>query len=217
MGPEARDALEALCRAYWPPIYAYLRRRGWSVADAEDLTQGFFLTLLDRGGIGRARADLGRFRTFLLASLQHHLADQHDRGGALKRGGGRAVLPLDAAESESWLASEPAHGDSPEEIFDRRWAATVIGRALARLQERMTRSAGAARFAALRPFLTGGEVGAYAEVSRALGIDETAVRVGVHRMRRLFGVLLREEVAETVGSDSDVDDEMRHLRRLLSR
>ena len=214
-GPGAREALDALCRTYWPPIYAYLRRRGWDARQAEDLTQGFFLKLLEHGGVGRARAERGKFRTFLLSSLKNYLSDEHDRETALKRGGGSAPLSLDARDDEEWLVREPSHDESPERLFDRRWASTVIARALARLEETMLGSVGPERFAALRPFLTKGPTGAYAEVSRTLGIGESAVRVGVHRMRRQFGELLREEVAQTVESQEDVEDELRHLQRIV--
>jgi RNA polymerase sigma factor (sigma-70 family) len=214
--PGSRDALDALCRIYWPPIYAFLRRRGWDGADAEDLTQGFFLKLLDRGGISHARADRGRFRTFLLASLKNYLLDVNAREFALKRGGGHKLLSLDGGETEDWLAREPAPDETPEQIYDRRWAGTVLARALGRLEQIMTGAIGAERFAALRPFLSGGWSGGYAEVSRTLGIGESAVRVGVLRMRRRFGKILRDEVAQTVGAAADVDDELRHLRNILS-
>ena len=213
--PGARDALDALCRTYWPPIYAYLRRRGWDGRQAEDLTQGFFLKLLEHGGVGRARAERGKFRTFLLSSLKNYLADEHDRETALKRGGGTALLSLDACDDEVWLVREPSHDESPERLFDRRWASTVISRALERLEQVMCDSVGPERFAALRPFLAKGPTGAYADVSRTLGIGESAVRVGVHRMRRQFGELLREEVAQTVESPADIEDELRHLQRIV--
>jgi len=213
--PSAREALDALCRIYWPPIYAYLRRHGHDPRQAEDLTQGFFLKLLEQGGIGRARAERGKFRTFLLSSLQNYIADERDRENALKRGGGTRVLSLDAREDEEWLVREPAHDESPERLFDRRWAATVIARALVRLEQAMTAAVGPERFAALRPFLSGAQSGAYAEISRTLGIGESAARVGVHRMRRQFGELLRDEVAQTVASASDIEDELRHLQHIV--
>ena len=213
--PTARGALDALCRTYWPPIYAYLRRRGFDRRQAEDLTQGFFLKLLEQGGIGRARAERGKFRTFLLSALKNYVVDEHDRESALKRGGGQSPVPLDAKAGEEWLAREPGHDESPERIFDRRWASTVIARALAQLEQSMTDSVGADRYAALRPFLSEGRSGGYGEVSRTLGIGESAVRVGVHRMRRRFGELLREEVAQTVESAADVEDELRHLQRIV--
>jgi len=215
--PRAHEALEELCHLYWQPIYAFLRRHGWDRHQAEDLTQGFFLKLLEKGGIARARADRGRFRTFLLSSLKNYLADERDREGALKRGGGTSVISLDALEAEGWLAREAAQDDSPERLFDRRWAGTIVDRALSRLEQDMTSSLGPERFGALRPFLSMVEAGDYADVSRSLGITESAVRVGVHRMRRQFGELLRHEVAQTVGSTSDIEDELRHLQRILGR
>ena len=213
--PQAPAALNDLCGIYWPPIYAYLRRHGWDCRQAEDLTQGFFLKLLEHGGVGRARAERGKFRTFLLSSLKNYLADEHDRETALKRGGGTALLSLDACDDEVWLVREPSHDESPERLFDRRWASTVISRALERLEQVMCDSVGPERFAALRPFLAKGPTGAYADVSRTLGIGESAVRVGVHRMRRQFGEPLREEIAQTVESPADIEDELRHLQRIV--
>lgn len=215
--PRAHEALEALCRLYWLPIYAFLRKHGWDRSQAEDLTQGFFLKLLEKGAIARARADRGRFRTFLLSSLKNYLADERDRDGAMKRGGGASVISIDALQAESWLSREPSPGETPEELFDRRWAGMVVDQALSRLEQTMTSSLGPERFEALRPFLLTGKEGAYAEASRSLGIGESAVRVGVHRMRRRFGELLRDEVAQTVGSPADVEDELRYLQRILSR
>ncbi len=213
----AHDALESLCRIYWPPIYSFLRRQGHDRAAAEDLTQGFFLKILERDGIAKARADRGRFRTFLLVSLKNFLADERDRAAALKRSPERRAIALDSARAERWLAAEAAGAESPEEVFDRGWAEALIARALDRLEEDMAGSMDPDRFIALRPFLAGGRTGGYADVALTLGIGEPAVRVGVHRMRRRFGDLLRDEVAETVGPGSDVEDELRYLRKVLSR
>ena len=213
--PQAPAALNDLCGIYWPPIYAYLRRHGWDCRQAEDLTQGFFLKLVERDGIGHARAERGKFRTFLLSALKNYIADERARERAIKRGGGNRVFSFDFREGEEWLVCEPSHDESPERIFDRRWAATVIARALARLEQGMTASVGVERFAALRPFLSSGQPGAYAGVARTLGISEAAVRVGVHRMRRKFGELLRAEVAQTVESPADIEDELRHLQRIV--
>jgi RNA polymerase sigma factor (sigma-70 family) len=213
--PRAREALESLCRLYWPPIYTYLRRRGYDLGDAEDLTQGFFLKLLEKGSIAGARADRGKFRTFLLTALKNYLADEHARQGALKRGGGRSVVSFDAREAEAWLAREPVDDESPDRLFDRRWAGAVIERAISRLEKHMVDTVGPERLEALRPFLSDGGDGGYAGAADVLGIGETAVRVAVHRMRRRLGELLREEIAQTVASPAEVDEELRELQRIV--
>lgn len=215
--PRAHEALESLCGIYWRPIYAYLRGHGHKRHEAEDLTQGFFVKLLEKGTIGRARSERGKFRTFLLTALKNYLSDVRGRESAQKRGGGRLVISLDASEDEKWATQEPSHEETPERLFDRRWAGTVLERVLARIEQETAGTAGQERFAALRPFLSSGEAGAYAEVARTLGIGESAVRVGVHRMRRRFGELLRDEIAQTVASPAEVDDELRELQRILRR
>jgi RNA polymerase sigma-70 factor (ECF subfamily) len=212
---ERRAALETLCRSYWPPVYAFVRRRGATAVLAEDLTQTFFARLLEREDLRLAAPERGRFRSFLLGALRHFLANERDREEAAKRGGGRAPLALDAAllhEVESGLALEPA---APEREFERAWAHAVLARARARLAEEQLQAGKDAQWRALEPRLAAAdERGHGAELARALGISENAVRVALHRLRRRFGELVRDEVRETVGP-GEVEDEVHELRRAL--
>lgn len=208
---DAEEALEALCRAYWFPLYAFVRRQGVTPHDAEDLTQGFFQHLLVRGALGRVAQDKGRFRTFLLASLKHFLADERDRAGAQKRGGGRSTISFDACDAEARYAIEPRDELSPDRLFDRRWAIAVIDRALVRLTAEYAASGKTSLFDALRPLLTGGAASSYVELGAPFGMNEGAVKVAVHRLRQRYGVALRAEIAETVDTAAAVDAELRHL------
>lgn len=212
-GESSREALGALCEAYWDPLYAYVRRRGYPSSRAEDLTQGFFAALLERQALDAADRRRGRFRTFLLTSLQNYLANEWHRSQAQKRGGDATVVSLDRDEAERRYAAEPASdAASPEALFDRRWALAQLERALERLQDEMEGDDRGERFRILRPYLTGeAEVGPYAEAADTLGISEAAVKMAVHRMRRRFGTILRQEVAETVASPADAEREIRHL------
>jgi len=212
--PDARQALETLCRTYWFPIYAYVRRHGSDSEQARDLTQGFFCKLLERG-FSEASRERGKFRTFLLTSLQNFLADEWDRERALKRGGGREPIPLDATEAERAYALDPAHDDTPEKIFERKWARTLLNRSFERFDEEMAASSQRERFSRLRSFLTGEATEAYRDAARELDMEESAVRVAVHRMRRRFGAILREEVAHTIGAASELDAELRYLLEVV--
>jgi RNA polymerase sigma factor (sigma-70 family) len=215
--PESRVALEELCRAYWFPIYAFIRRQGYPSEEARDLTQGFFALLLERRDLVGVRPELGRFRSFLLASVTHFLSNELDRERARKRAPDQPLLSLDAAEAEHRYALEPADTLTPETLFERKWAAAVVARTLARLQSEWTGDDRAPRFRALRGHLAGDEpAGPYAEVATALGMTEDAVKVTVHRLRKRFGELLRGEIAETVRDPGDVDDEIRHLLSVLN-
>ena len=210
--PGARDALASLCDTYWYPLYAYVRRRGHGADDAHDLTQEFFARLLEKdflAGVDRAK---GKFRSFLLATCNHFLANERDRARARKRGGGRLVLSLDAADAEGRYRAEPADGLTAEKLFERRWALTLLEQALARLRQE---SAGAGKgqlFEALKGTLTGdGTAEPYARIGRDLGLSEQAVKTAVHRLRRRYQELLRAEVAQTVASPEEVEDELRDL------
>jgi RNA polymerase sigma-70 factor (ECF subfamily) len=209
----AREALATLCETYWPPVYAYIRSKGLSPADAEDLTQAYFTRFLDKGYLHDFRPEVGRFRTFLRASVSHFLANEWDRERALKRGGGRPLLSLDELETmEGHLLRAPADRVTPEAVFEREWAASVIRRCLERLRQEQEQAGGRHRFQQLRPFLVGdGGVSGYAEVARALGLSESSVRVAVHRLRKRFCSVLREEVGRTVASAADVDGEIQWL------
>lgn len=214
---EARAALEQLCRIYWPPVYAYLRREGESPQDAEDFTQGFFCELLQRGDLKHVAPEKGRFRSFLLAALKHFLANQRRRQRARKRGGGQAIRSLDAAALENDLRLEPHASWTPEREFDRRWALTVLQRVQQLLAEEFTAAGKAEQFRRLAPFLTSDPpAGGYGELARQWGTSEGALKVAVHRLRRKFRHRLREEIAQTVKSDEEVDQEIGELLAALS-
>ncbi len=209
----ARDALETLCRAYWPAIHAYVRRTGQSPENARDLTQSFFAWLLDRGLIAVADRRRGRFRTFLLTLLQRFLADRHDHATALKRGGGELLLSLDELADEEGRPTLPADtGRSPEAEFDRRWALATLDNALRHLRAEAERAGQAGLFAALQEHFGGGDpIQTLAEVGERFALGESAVKMRLSRWRARFRELIRQEVAQTVPSLADVDEEMRHL------
>ena len=212
--PAGQAALETLCRTYWPPIYAYLRRRGHSPHDAQDLAQGFFAQLLQREAVGGVSPDKGRFRSFLLGSLGHYLNDQRDRAQALKRGAGR-VFPMDTATAESLHAACPEL--TPERAFDRQWALTLLERVHETLREEHVAAGKAAQFETLRFALAGSRSDVpYHELAARLGMSEGAVKVAVHRLRARYRELLRETVADTVAAGTDVEQELRQLFQALA-
>lgn len=209
----ARAALERLCRTYWEPLYAYIRSRGSNVEDASDLTQAYFTEFLDKGFLDDVDPSKGRFRSFLLGSLRHFLAHQRERSQALKRGGGSLTISLDLAAAERRYRNQPATEEmSPEEMFEHRWALTVLDRAMDRLGQEAEQAGTGGHFAQLRQYLTsGGSQVPYREVADVLGMSEGAVKTAVHRLRKRFGECLRAEIGETVAESGDVDDEVRHL------
>lgn len=209
---ESRQALEALCRVYWYPLYAMVRRQGHDAEESRDLTQAYFAELLEKGYLDDYDPARGRFRAFLKASIKNFLSKQRERAQAWKRGGRADVVSLDAQDVEGRYRSEPVDRLTPEEIFERRWALTVLERALTRLRREQEDTDRAREFARLEGFLTGEQAGApYREVAQELGTSEGAVKTSVHRLRQRFGQLLRVEIAETVSSPDDVDDEVKHL------
>lgn len=210
-GPHAREALADLCRAYWFPVYAYVRRRGHDHHAAQDLTQGFFARLLEKNDLAVADPARGRFRAFLLAACRHYLANQHDHAAARKRGGGRAHFPLDFAGAAGRVAAEPAGGESPERAFDREWALGLLARAVEDLRAEYAGSGRAALFDALKDALAGGANVPHAATARALGLTEGAVKVAVHRLRQRYRDRLRALIADTVAAPDEVDDEVRDL------
>lgn len=212
---EADAALEALCRTYWYPLYAYTRRAGHSAEDAQDLTQAFFARLLEKSWLHDARPGLGRFRSFLLVALKRFLAKEWRRENALKRGGGLGFVALEAEEAEARYAVEPALG--PDEVFERRWALTVLDRALAALAEEYRDGERAAEFETLKGHLTAprGEID-YDTTAVALGMTPGAARVAVHRLRKRFREVLRAEIAETVAAPGELDAELAHFVKILS-
>ena len=213
---EARRALEDLFEAYWYPLYAYVRRRGHDFHEAQELTQEFVARLLEKHSLEVADRERGRFRSFLIASLKHFLANEWDRSRAKKRGGGALVLsldlPLDMSDAERRYSLEPVHGMTPEKIFERRWALTLVKRVIERLRAEARKGRKLKLFDALSPYLVGdGKGRSYADVARELDMKEGAVKTAIHRLRRRFRDGLREEIAGTVADPEDIDDEIRYL------
>ena len=210
--PEAKDALATLCDAYWYPIYAFVRRHGHSPEAAQDLTQEFFTYILERDLFAKADPSLGRFRTFLRTVCSRQLADHRDRNNACKRGGGRPALSIDVRDAEGRYGREPAHDLTAERIFNRTWALTLLDRVLDRLRREYDDAGRVATFEELQTALTRlPETDSYATIAGRLGTSEGAVRVAVHRLRRRYGTLLRQEIAATVDDPDEVDDEIRSL------
>ena len=216
LSPDSAAALETLCRAYWYPLYAYVRRSGCSPHDAQDLTQEFFARLLAQDWLKVVLPQKGRFRTFLLVTMKRFLTNEWHRGMAQKRGAGNLPLSLDAMAAEHRFAAEPSL--NPDELYERRWAMTLLDEALQRLQGEFTRMAREQDFVRLKEWLTA-ERGSipYGQIALTLGMTEGAARVAVHRMRKQFRQLFRQTIAETVAADDDVDAEMRHLVAVLGR
>lgn len=210
--PQSGDALAALCAAYWYPLYAYIRRSGHTADLAQDLTQAFFTRLLEKNYLRAADRNRGKFRSFLLASLKHFLANERDRAAALKRGGGRPLISIDLPAAERRYAHEPTHDLTPEKIFERRWALELLDQVLARLREESIRTAKANVFDRLKVFLAGEKTDAsYAQLATELSMTEAAVKVAVHRLRRRYRALLRDEIAHTVATPDQIEDEIRQL------
>jgi RNA polymerase sigma-70 factor (ECF subfamily) len=207
----ARQALATLCEDYWYPLYAYVRRRGSPPEEAQDLTQGFFLHLLEHDALQAADQQRGRFRSFLLGSLNHYLANQWRHDQARKRGGGR-VVSLDLADGERRYQCEPAEELTPERLYERRWAMTLLGKAVEELRQEYAQAGKLAAFEALKIYLGGQEdTVPYRELAGQLGSSEGAVKVAVHRLRQRCRTCLRRTIAETVSTDEEIDEELRHL------
>lgn len=215
---QAEEALAELCRTYWYPLYVYVRRRGYSPAEAEDLTQDFFARLLEKNYVGHITPGVGRFRSFLLTSLKHFLANEWDRAQSQKRGGGKMIFSLDDHDPESRYQFEPMEEVTPETLFDQRWALTVLERVLARLRAEFVATEKAELFDQLKIFLSSDETGcSYAEIAARTGLKEGTVKVAVHRLRRRYGELLRAEISNTVSDPTEVEAEVRYLITVLSR
>lgn len=213
---EAAAALELLCRTYWPPLYVFVRRRGYSPEDAKDLTQQFFARLLEKDYLRAVQPARGKFRTFLLTTLEHFLANEWTRSRRLKRGGGQALFSLDDGLAEAAYQLEAANAIAPERVMDRRWAMTVLAEAMANLAAECIAAGKQPLFEGLKHTLTGEKAeGTLREVAEQLGMTPGAVKIALHRLRRRYGELLREEVARTVARPEDVDEELRHLREAL--
>lgn len=210
--PQSEVALEELCCTYWYPLYAYVRRRGCSREDAEDLTQGFFARFLEKNHLEGLRSERGKFRAFLLAALKHFLANEWDRVRCQKRGRGRRPLSLDWQSADTRYHLDPVDELSPDKLFDRAWAVALLERVLARLGDESVAEGTARRFERLKPFLMLGQSAIpYAQTAAALGQTEGAVRVAVHRLRRRYRVILRDEIAHTLADPGGVEAELRAL------
>jgi RNA polymerase sigma-70 factor (ECF subfamily) len=214
--PSAARALEDLCRAYWYPLYAYARRRGYTKEDAEDQTQAFFARLLEKEYLRSAEREKGKFRTFLLVAFQRFLANEWDRSRAQKRGGGQIPVQLDASTAERRYHAEPADNLSADKIYERRWALTLIEQTMTRLRDEFATAGRTKEFDQLKVFLTADrDTIPYVELAEKLGQNEGALRVAVHRLRKRFRELFRQEIAETVASPDEIDAELRHLLTVL--
>lgn len=210
--PQAARALEELCRTYWFPLYAYIRRRGHGKEDAEDLTQAFFARLLGKNFFAGLDSEKGKFRAFLLASLKHFLANEHDKAQAKKRGGGNANLSLDWQTADTKFQVADVNEPSPDKAFDREWALALLARVIERLRAECSADGKAKLFEQLKTFLMAGQAEtAQRDVANSLGMEEGAVRVAVHRLRKRYRQLLRDEVANTLADTAMVDEEMRAL------
>ena len=213
----ARAALETLCRTYWYPLYAFARRMGQSPHDAEDTVQGFFAICLEKNYLAAAEQAKGRFRSFLLLALKRFLAKERDKSRACKRGGGQRPIALDGLSAEQRYALEPAEQFSADRLFERRWALTLLEKVLSRLREELAAAGRLGAFEQLKEFLLADGRGTpYKELAAQLGTSEGAVKVGVHRLRQRYRELLEEEIANTVASPEEVEEERRYLLAVLS-
>jgi RNA polymerase sigma-70 factor (ECF subfamily) len=210
----AREALASLCGTYWYPLYAYIRRQGHAVEDAQDLTQGFFTALIEKQYLADFDQARGRFRAFLLGAFKHYVSNERDRRNARKRGGGAPAVSLDTEDAERRYSLEPSHDLTPEKIYEKRWALVLLDQALDRLRRECSANM---RFDRLSAFLTSEPVGAsYLEVAEDLGMSEGAVKVAVHRLRRRFRDCLNAEIAQTVAGPEEIREEMIFLLSAVS-
>jgi RNA polymerase sigma factor (sigma-70 family) len=214
--PAAQEALEKLCRTYWRPIFAFLRRQGLTPEEAEDITQGFFAQLLERKSFDAVRKEKGRLRSYLLGALKYFLADEQRRAMAIKRGKGQRLIPLEELRGENRVEMEPADPVTAEMIYERRWALTVLERVLSRLKDEYRAAGNAALFDSLKELLPD-EPGSpsQAQIAARLGMTENAVRQAFYRFRQRYQSLLREEIAHTVATPGDIEEELRHLITVL--
>jgi RNA polymerase sigma factor (sigma-70 family) len=214
---QVHKALGELCRAYWYPVYSFIRARGAAADEAQDLTQEFFLHLINKGIIASANPNLGRFRSYLAGCLKHFIADQADRSRARKRGGGTIVLDLDLATAEHRYSQDLEYRETPERIFERHWATAVVTQTCDQLRDSLAREGREPLFTCLERFLPGNpEPSSYATAASELGMSEGAIKVAIHRLRRRFKDLLRANVTHTLADPRDVDDEIRFLLTSLS-
>lgn len=214
---EAKQALEELCGAYWFPLYAFIRRQGHNPHDAQDLTQGFFERLLEKDYLNRVDRTKGKFRSFLLASLKHFLANEWDKAKAQKRGGGQIHIPIDGEATETHCGFEPSESISADKIYEQRWAIALLERVMARLRQEYVKAGKLDLFDKLKVTLTEGRGAiAYVTLGEGLKMSEGAVKVTVHRLRQRYRELLRAEIAQTVATPEEVEDELRSLFAALA-
>ena len=215
--PGSREALSQLCELYWPPLYGFARRQGYSVEQAQDLTQAFFARFLEKQDVQDADPARGRFRSFLLGSFKLFLANEYDRERAKKRGGDQVKIALEVDSAEARFVAEPADDLTPEALFERQWALGVIDRVMDALRADLMKSGKEATFDELKGLLVGEkEQGGYAAIARTLGTSEGAIKVTVHRLRQKFRERLRAEIAATVADDAEIEDEIRYLMAILA-
>jgi RNA polymerase sigma-70 factor (ECF subfamily) len=214
---EAEEALARLCALYWYPVFAFVRRQGHLADEAQDLTQGFFTRLIEKGDLGDADRGRGRFRSFLLTACQHYLSNERDRARAARRGGGLLPVSIDVAAAESRYERALAHEETPERLYERQWCLTLLAGVLDDMREGYEATGRDRVFDRLKGFLTGDEgAGTHADAARDLGMTPAAVKVAVHRLRRRYREALHERVADTVETDEQVDEEIRHLLATLA-
>jgi RNA polymerase sigma factor (sigma-70 family) len=212
---EAQSSLVSLCEHYWYPLYAYLRRRGYPSDQAQDLTQEFFVRVLEGRYLDRADPEKGRFRSFLLTSLKFFVADEEDRRRARKRGGGM-VVAIECSSGEERYQREPAHDETPERIYERRWALLLIDRVVEKLREEFVQQGRSEHFERLKVFLLGHSDAPYAALAREMDTSEGALKVAVHRLRKRYRELFRQEIADTVADPAEVESELRFLAAVLA-
>jgi RNA polymerase sigma-70 factor (ECF subfamily) len=213
----ARKSLEELCRLYWYPLYAFVRYRGYTSEDAQDLTQAFFARIIEAGGFVSANPERGRFRSYLLGALKHFLANEWHRSQTRKRGGQVDFIEWDALDPETRYAGTSVQSEDPEQLFDREWALETVAGALQTLREEMRKAGKSEQFDALKGSLTGEDESSREEIAVRLGMSAGAVKVAVHRLRQRYRTLLRAAIAETVSDEANLDEEMRYLVSVLRR
>jgi RNA polymerase sigma-70 factor (ECF subfamily) len=215
---QSREALARLCAGYWYPLYAFVRRRGHGADEALDLVQGYFARLLEKGVLAAADPARGRFRSFLMADCAHYVSHERARAAAWKRGGGLRPVSIDARDAEGRFLVEPAEGLTPEHVFERAWATTLLARVVNQLREEYEAAGRATAFDRLKPVLVGGAAEVpYAQIAAELGTTENAIQAAVYRLRRRYAALLRQQIAATVADPKDVEDEIRDLFTALAR
>ncbi len=214
--PEVAAALEQLCRAYWFPLYAYVRRRGNDPVSSQDLTQEFFCRLLEKRWLSTVDKERGRFRSFLLSAMSNFLANEWDKANRQKRGGGTVQFSIDQTDAENRYLVELPDALTPEKMFERRWAQNLLAQVLERLKSEFVEAGNGGRFDDLKVYLMGGAASSYAETAARMQVTESALKSAIHRLRLRFAALLRQEIARTVATPGEVEDELRQLLSALS-